>query len=365
MAISKVTSAALETSTNQPGFRNIIINGDISIAQRATSKSSLTTGFNTVDRFEILKSADSAFTESQSTDVPSGQGFANSWKIECTTADASLNATDYLIWRQPIEGQNLQYLKFGTSSAESITLSFWIKSSKTGTYTIGLRNLDNSKLNSQSYTISSADTWEKKTITFDGDTSSGFNNDNGESLRVQFNFIAGSNYTSGTLQNTWGTYDNANVAVGQVNFGDSTSNEAYITGVQLEAGDVASDFEFLPVDANLNRCLRYYETSMTYGDYSQYEGQIPCCAVGNATYEGTVNQIQGREFKVWKRSAPTVTIYHQDGTSGATYRIHDAQKTTGHAAQHINQNGFLYVYQTSAFNSGHWFYYGFTADAEL
>ena len=104
---------------------------------------------------------------------------------------------------------------------------------------------------------------------------------------------------------------------------------------------------------------------MTYGDYSQYEGQIPCCAVGNSTYAGTVNQIQGREFKVWKRSAPTVTIYHQDGTSGATYRIHDAQKSTGHAAQHINQNGFLYVYQTSAFNSGHWFYYGFTADSEL
>jgi hypothetical protein len=258
MAIDKVTSAALETSTNQPVFRNILINGDLSIAQRGTSQSSLSTGFNTVDRFEILKSADSAFTESQSTDVPTGQGFANSWKIECTTADSSLNATDYLIWRQPIEAQNLQYLKFGTASAESITLSFWIKSSKTGTYIISLRNNDNDRLIAQSYTISSANTWEKKTLTFAGDTSSGFNNDNGEGLRVQFQLLAGSNYSSGTLQTTWGTYANANSAVGQVNFADSTSNNLYITGVQLEAGTAASDFEFLPVDVNLQRCQRYY-----------------------------------------------------------------------------------------------------------
>ena len=247
-----------KTSYKDVPYRNILINGDISVAQRGTSQSSLSTGFNTVDRFEILKSADSAFTESQSTDVPTGQGFANSWKIECTTADASLNATDYLIWRQPIEAQNLQYLKFGTASAESITLSFWIKSSKTGTYIISLRNADNDRLIAQSYTVSSADTWEKKELTFAGDTSSGFNNDNGEGLRVQFQLLAGSNYSSGTLQTTWGTYANANSAVGQVNFGDNTSNELYITGVQLEIGTSASDFEFLPYDVNLKRCYRYY-----------------------------------------------------------------------------------------------------------
>jgi len=259
MAIDKIESAGLATSTNQPGLRNIIINGDMSIAQRATSKSSLSTGFNTIDRFEILKSNDAAFTESQSTDVPTGQGFANSWKIECTTADTSLDASNYLIWRQPIEAQNLQYLKFGTSSAESITLSFWVKSTKTGTYIVSLRNMDNSRLNAQSYTISSSATWEKKTLTFAGDTSSGFNNDNGEGLRVQFSLLAGTDYTSGTLQTTWGTYAHANSAVGQVNFGDSTSNEWYITGVQLEAGTSASEFEFLPTDVNKKRCLRYYE----------------------------------------------------------------------------------------------------------
>ena len=265
MALSKVDLAnmvenvAPASTIPDVSFKNIIINGDMSIAQRGTSKSSLSTGFNTIDRFEILKSNDAAFTESQSTDVPTGQGFANSWKIECTTADTSLDASNYLTWRQPIEAQNLQYLKFGTSSAESITLSFWVKSTKTGTYIVSLRNMDNSRLNAQSYTISSSATWEKKTITFDGDTSSGFNNDNGEGLRVQFSLLAGTDYTSGTLQTTWGTYAHANSAVGQVNFGDSTSNELYITGVQLEAGTSASDFEFLPHDVNLQRCYRYFQ----------------------------------------------------------------------------------------------------------
>ena len=263
LADARIPANALNSNVsvpNQSAFKNIIINGDMSIAQRGTSQSSLSTGFNTVDRFEVLKSADSAFTESQSTDVPTGQGFANSWKIECTTADASLNATDYLLWRQPIEAQNLQYLKFGTASAESITLSFWIKSSKTGTYIISLRNNDNSRLIAQSYTISSAKTWEKKILTFAGDTSSGFNNYNGEGLRVQFQLLAGSNYSSGTLQTTWATYAHTNSAVGQINFADSTSNNLYITGVQLEAGTSASDFEFLPFDVNLQRCQRYLFT---------------------------------------------------------------------------------------------------------
>ena len=316
MAIDKVTSAALETSTNQPNFRNIIINGDMSIAQRATSKSSLSTGFNTIDRFEILKSNDAAFTESQSTDVPTGQGFANSWKIECTTADTSLDASNYLNWRQPIEAQNLQYLKFGTSSAESITLSFWVKSTKTGTYIVSLRNMDNSRLNAQSYTISSSATWEKKTITFDGDTSSGFNNDNGEGLRVQFSLLAGTNYTSGTLQTTWGTYAAANSAVGQVNFGDSTSNEWYVTGVQLEAGTSASDFEFLPVDVNLKRCQRYFQMYVEGGNTSS---KIPIAL----TAYGSNNATGGVPYYAEMRASPSashsnLTCNYGGGTTSIT-----------------------------------------------
>jgi len=260
MAIDKITSAGLTTSTNQPNFRNIIINGDMSLAQRATSVSSITTsGYNTVDRFRTFITTLGTWTESQSTDVPTGQGFAKSLKIDCTTADASPAAGDRILIQQRIEGQNLQYLKKGTSSAESTTVSFWVKSAKTGTYIVELYDNDNSRQISNSYTISSANTWEKKTITYAGDTTGAFDNNSSTSLILQFWLASGTDYTSGTLSTSWSSVTNANRAVGQVNLGDSTSNEWYVTGVQLEAGSVASDFEFLPVDCNLQRCQRYFQ----------------------------------------------------------------------------------------------------------
>ncbi len=255
-----VTSTKLASGAvpNQSAFKNIIINGDMSIAQRGTSQSSITgNGYYTVDRMNIINEGIGTFTVSQSTDVPSGQGFAKSMKWDCTTANAS-PSSGFLGIRQSIEGQNLQYLKKGTSSAESTTLSFWIKSNKTGTYIIELHDEDNNRTISQAYTISSASTWEKKTLTFDGDTSGAFGNDNGRSLNVNLLFGAGTEYTSGTLQTAWGSRSNSKRAVGQVNLADSTSNELYIAGVQLEAGTSASDFEFLPFDVNMRRCQRYY-----------------------------------------------------------------------------------------------------------
>ena len=241
--------------------KNIIINGDMSIAQRATSVSSITgSGYNTVDRFRTNMGTAGTWTQSQSTDVPTGQGFATSFKMDCTTANGSLSAGSFLIIDQRVEGQNLQYLKKGTSSAESTTISFWVKSAKTGTYIVALNDLDNSRYIANSYTISSANTWEKKTITYAGDTTGAFDNDNASSLKVQFWLVAGTTYSSGTLATSWESNTNANNAVGQVNLADSTSNEWYVTGIQLEAGSVASDFEFLPVDVNLNRCQRYLFT---------------------------------------------------------------------------------------------------------
>jgi len=251
---------------NGYGFRNIIINGDMSVAQRGTSVSSITTaGYRTVDRFNFNVSSLGTWTQSQETDVPSGQGFSNSLKLDCTAADASPAAGDVLTLEHRIEGQNLQYLKKGTSSAESLTLSFWVKSSKTGTYIAELYDNDNTRQISKSYTINTADTWEKKTITYAGDTTGTLGNDNGHSLQITFWLGAGSNFTSGTLNTSWNSNTNANRAVGQVNLADDT-NQWYITGVQLEAGTTASDFEFLPYDVNYLRCARYcwrpmYETT--------------------------------------------------------------------------------------------------------
>jgi hypothetical protein len=246
-------------SLNTVGMKNIIINGDMSLAQRATSVASITTGgYKTVDRMDLGINGLGTWTQSQSTDVPTEQGFATSLKMDCTTANASPAATGQLRIVTRFEGQNLQYLKKGTASALSLTLSFWVKSTKTGTFIAEIFDIDNNRHISKSYTVDVTDTWEKKIITFEGDTTGAFDNDNGNSLQLSFWLGAGTNFTSGTLQTTWGTEVTANRAVGQVNIADSTSNDWYITGIQLEAGTTASDFEFLPVDVNLQRCQRYY-----------------------------------------------------------------------------------------------------------
>ena len=258
MAITRIGNPAL-ADVREPNFRNIIINGGMDLAQRGTSETGITSaGYHTVDRWKTDIGTAGTWTQSQSTDVPTGQGFTKSLKMDCTTANASLSAGSYLIINTRFEGQNLQYLKKGTSSAESLTFSFWVKSNKTGTYICELYDNDNTRQISQAYTVSSANTWEKKTLTYAGDTTGAFDNDNANSLRLQFWLASGTNTASGTLNTSWNSITAANRAVGQVNLADSTSNEWYITGVQLEAGSVASDFEFLPVDINLQRCQRYY-----------------------------------------------------------------------------------------------------------
>jgi len=309
MAIDKIGSAGLGTNTNQPNFRNIIINGDMSIAQRATSTASITSnGYHTVDRFQTVASSLGTWTQSQSTDVPTGQGFATSLKMDCTTADASPGASDELQIRQKIEGQNLQYLKKGTSSAESTTVSFWIKATKTGTNIVELFDNDNTRQICKSFTISSSDTWEKKTLTFDGDTTGAFGNDNGASLFLVFWLGCGSNFNSGTLSTSWESGSNANKAVGQVNHADSTSNDWYVTGVQFEVGTSASDFEFLPHDVNLQRCYRYcYRVNGNASD-EQQSG-----VVGWATANNTLNAMM--RFAPELRTSPTVTESNMSQTT--------------------------------------------------
>jgi hypothetical protein len=255
-----ITSAKLASGTvqNQSAFKNILINGDMSQAQRGTSTSSVTsTGYYTCDRWN-WQTDYGTVTLSQDTDVPTGQGFAKSFKADVTTAGTVSNGGTIKL-RQNIEGQMLQHLKKGTSSAESITISFWIKSTKTGTYICELYDPSNTRQISKSYTVSSSNTWEKKELTFAGDTSGAFTNDNASRLQVTWYISAGSDYTSGTLSTSWTSSTNANRAVGQVDAQDSASNNIYFTGIQMEIGSSASDFEFLPIDINLQRCLRYFQ----------------------------------------------------------------------------------------------------------
>jgi hypothetical protein len=307
--IEDVPQSKLDNNIN---FRNIIINGSMDIAQRGTSATGLgngDNGYHTCDRWKFQENGSPTweFTQTQSTDVPSGQGFAKSLKMDCTTADTSLATNDMCRILQSFEGQNLQYLKFGTSSAQSTTVSFWVKSNKTGDYNVSLLNNDQNRIIGNTYTINSADTWEKKTITFAGDTAGAFDNDNNNSLSLWWGLLGGTDRVGGDSSSWGANADNKNVAGQTVNLADNTANEWYITGVQLEAGETASDFEFLPHDVNLNRCLRYFEDHPS-GAHLQF-------FLRAQTNETTLCS-QNIYFKQSMRANPTFTFTSANYTEG-------------------------------------------------
>jgi len=240
----------------------IIINGDMQVAQRATSVTGITaSGFHTVDRMNLAISSFGTWTQTQDTTVPTAKGFTKSLKMDCTTAETSPSAGDYLAFQAKIEAQDLQMLKYGTSSAEALTLKFYVRSPKTGTHIVHFYSPDGNRHISKAYTISSADTFQEVIINIPGDTGGTINNDNGLGFNIEWYFGAGSSSTSGTLATSWAGYTQANVAVGQVNCADSTDNNFFITGIQLEVGDFDANsiapFQHESFGDSLLRCQRY------------------------------------------------------------------------------------------------------------
>tara|TARA_A100001388_G_scaffold240881_1_gene196880 strand:- start:24 stop:1193 length:1170 start_codon:yes stop_codon:yes gene_type:complete len=250
--------------------RNKIINGAMTVSQRHGT--TVVTGVNStgyrIDRWtHQMASVNSAFSVSQSTDSP--DGFSNSYKIDVTTADTSLAAAHAHFFRQKIEGQNLQDFAKGTSSAKQFALSFYVKTNKTGVYTVELYDVDNNRAISKTFTVADSN-WNRYTIIFPADTTGAFDNDNGNSLVVQFFLSAGSNYTNnGTFNNSaWGSLSGkSRVSSSNVNFADSTSNNWYITGVQLEVGDTATSFEHRSYGEELRRCYRYFQRRTSSDNY--------------------------------------------------------------------------------------------------
>jgi hypothetical protein len=236
--------------------RNLIINGAMQVAQRGTTKSSTFSNY-LVDRFRNNTTM-TTYTYSQSTDAPSG--FSNSSKVEVTTAEVA-GASDFMFFSQHLEGQNLQRLAKGTASAQSVTVSFWVKSNVTGTYILEFDDNDNARNINKAYTVDVSGTWEYKTITFEGDTSGAFDNDNELSGILRWFLDAGTDFTTGTLANSWEDTINVNRAVGNVNLGDTSGNYWQITGVQLEVGDTATPFEHKSYGEELAKCQRYYYKS--------------------------------------------------------------------------------------------------------
>ena len=304
----------------RPNVNPLIINGNMAVAQRSTNATGLTSsGYKSIDRFYTTlyytSSNVGTFTQSQSTDVPTGYGFANSLKMDCTTAQGSLPATGQIAIRQSIEAQDLQLLKFGTANAEKFTIAFWVKSNLTGTYNVSLYNQDGGstpQVNAQ-YSISSANTWEKKVLVFPKDTSNGFNDDNGSGLSIDWIMGTGSTYTGGTAPTTWSAFVNNTFNGGStVNMASSTSNEWLITGIQMEVGEYTSatipPFQHESYGNNLNRCERYYQVvgSGTRADNLMYFYAY--------NFDGTSTMFGTYNFRKEMRAAPSL-----DQTSGTDY----------------------------------------------
>jgi len=249
---AKVTSVG----GGQLSHRNLVINGDMKISQRGTSFADSANGSYTLDRFLIQNSSGTpAFTVTQDSDAP--HGFNNSLKVACTTADASPASGSFSRIRYTIEAQDLQPLAKGTSSAKTSTLSFYVKTNKTGVYTVFVYDDDNNRMFSANYTVSDTN-WNRYTIIIPADTTGAINDDNGAGFVIHWGLSLGSNRTSGSLASNWATYSTANEHVGNVNFADNTSNVWAITGVQLEVGDTATSFEHRSFTEELTRCYRYY-----------------------------------------------------------------------------------------------------------
>ena len=294
--------AALIGSGQAQGNKNLIINGNVAVAQRATSATSITSnGYHTVDRWNVnFDGAALSHKQEQSTDTPNGFGY--SLKITATTQDASLDVNQNYQLDQRFEGQNLQQLKKGTSDAQSVTLSFWVKSSLTGIFICAFNDLDTSgqRTVSGSYTINLANTWEYKTITFPPDTTGAFNNDNGLSARLIFCLAAGSNFTTGTLATTWeASSGGVNTYVGQTNLFATLNATWQITGIQLEVGETATPFEHRSFGDELARCQRYYEVVGSTPNTLLFQNEPNTTTGGACRTSVTYSK---------KRAAPTASI---------------------------------------------------------
>ena len=348
MALNQVGLERLGTTvTDKIGERkNLIINGAMQVAQRG-NVSSVTDGYGGADRFKFNRSGAAVVTLRQQGvgNSPTDQGFGFCQQIDVTTADSSLAAGDYALISYRFEGQDLQQLKKGTANAQQVTLSFYIKSPKTGTHIVELVDQSNSARHvNKAYTVSSANTWEKKTVTFPMETSNTITNDNARRMDLNWWLAAGSTYSSGSLQTSWGADTDANRAVGQVNCMDSTDNNIFITGVQLELGTVATDFEHRSFVEELALCQRYFEIAE-----GGFEGPV---------YATDSNMKVNVPFKVQKRANPTLTSISasENCCSSTTVTANSFDETLGARVQ-----------GTNVFNDGsdRFFYVKFSADSEI
>lgn len=368
MTLIKVKSRGTDGVTNR---RNMIINGAMQVAQRSSAGSgegtvtSLQDGYGGVDRFRFTgnTAARATVSKTNSNTTPEN-GFKSALKIDVSTADTSIASGDYHYLGYRFEGRHLQHIKKGTSNAESLTLQFWVRSPKTGTHIVQLYDNDNNRGISQVYTVNSANTWEQKTMTFAGDTSGTLDEDQNYSLQIYWWLLAGSDYTTGSLRTSWASWTANGTAAGQVNVLDNTSNDFYLTGVQLEIGESATDFEHRPYHEELHSCMRYF-INTRYGGNSYGGIQMDRSVYAGFAYGYTA-------FPAEMRNKPSITFYDGSGNAGALTengashnRGSIANSHSSHGIAGAQNNGSGSGNYSSAAGAGYHLQGTYEADAEI
>jgi len=267
ISVNTITDASGGATTSINGFtptvsnmagRNRIINGDMRIAQRGTGPIAAVSQTYLVDRWNAAGFNGASCTIEQSTEAPAN--FTRSLKYTVTTG-ATTDPTDYNDVRQYVEGLNVADFGWGTVNAKTVTLSFWVRSSLTGTFAVAFVNGTYARCYPASYTINSANTWEYKTVTVAGDTSGTWVTDTSTGLRVVFDLGVGSDYSSALNQWSSGVLFGG---TGATKLSATTGATFYITGVQLEAGAVATPFEHRQYGTELALCQRYFQSRVGY-----------------------------------------------------------------------------------------------------
>ena len=357
MSQTKVEQHLIEN--NSSTRRNIIHNGAMVVAQKGTTGNFTTATDMPTDRWNMNINDAGTFDASLSTDVPTGEGFANSLRIQCTSAHGGIGSSGYIRLQQKIEEQYTVPTAYGTSGAKDMVMSFWIKFvNASGDFCVNILNLANSnnRVIAKKFTYASGSGWQQYSFVIPGDTggNSFRNAQTGTGLYWQIYLQAGSDLTSGTLQTTWDTRDNTNRAVGQtLALGGSTSNNVYLTGCQLTIGDTLMEFQHLPVDEDEKICFRYYFDSQYTNqaidstDYLLWSGDITS---GNTYYHS-------RLLPVAMRAAPAITVTQQ-GESGFQSSV---GVDTGWSDRH--KTAFTGVSDTTVARG--YFGYKYIADSEL
>ena len=357
-----VTFAQAANLPNTFGFKNRLINSAMVIDQRNAGAAVTTGGANPVDRFAVNITSAGTYSGQQSTAVVP-DGFTTSIGFTVTSSDGTLDATDNAYISQWIEGNNIADLGFGSASAKTITISFWVRGSVTGTYCVVLLNSSSNGTAAPNrsyvaeYSISSANTWEYKTISILGDTSGTWHTGTGRGFHVRFGLSAGT-----SLQQVAGSWGTGNVvgSSNQTNIMATNGATFYITGVQLEKGSTATSFDYRPYGTELALCQRYYEKSYNMASIAGASTNTGkgsfVCATGNTFWRWTQN------YRVSKRANSTFTIYSTTGASG-NVRLNNASDlavTTEDAGENATA-----IFVSRNATVGDFFWWQWTASAEL